>query len=203
MTQNERMVAFNVERQASMTVRAGEAGVLQELPLDYGVYVQSGQTLARIAQPGALKAELRVPESQAKDIVQGQKASIDTRNGIIPGRVMRVDPIAVLGTVMVEVALEGPLPPGARSDMNVDGTIEIERLADVLYVGRPGYGQPESVISLFKVEPDGKHAVRVQVQLGVASVSTIEIRKGLEVGDKVIISDMSQFDCVDRVRLQQ
>jgi HlyD family secretion protein len=177
--------------------------VLQELPLDYGVWVQSGQLLARIAQPGALKAELRVPESQAKDIVQGQKASIDTRNGIIPGRVMRVDPIAVLGTVMVEVALEGPLPPGARSDMSVDGTIEIERLTDVLYVGRPGYGQPESTISLFKVEPDGKHAVRVQVQLGVASVSTIEVRKGLEVGDRVIISDMSQFDNVDRVRLQQ
>jgi HlyD family secretion protein len=201
--QNERMVAFQQERQASMTVRASEPGVLQELPLDYGVYVQSGELLARIAKPGELKAELRVPESQAKDIVQGQKASIDTRNGIVPGRVMRVDPIAVNGTVTVEVALEGELPPGARSDMSVDGTIEIDRLADVLYVGRPGYGQPESTISLFKVEPDGEHAVRVQVQLGVASVSTIEVRKGLEVGDRVIISDMTQFDEFDRVRLKK
>ncbi|HEX5581009.1 MAG TPA: HlyD family efflux transporter periplasmic adaptor subunit [Gemmatimonadaceae bacterium] len=199
--QMERIVAFQQERQASMTVRAGEEGVLQELPLDYGVYVQSGQLLARIAKPGALKAELRVPESQAKDIAVGQKATIDTRNGLVAGRVSRIDPIAVTGTVTVEVALEGKLPAGARSDMSVDGTIEIERLPDVMYVARPSYGQPESTTSLFRVDPDGKHATRVQVQLGRASVSTIEVRGGLQVGDRVIISDMSQVDG-DRVRLK-
>lgn len=203
VAQMGRIVTFNQERQASMNVPASEPGVLQELPLELGQWVVPGQRLGRVAQPGRLKAELRVPESQSKDIAVGQKATIDTRNGVVEGRVIRIDPIAVTGTVLVEVALEGELPAGARSDMSVDGTIEIERLPDVLYVGRPGYGQPEGTISLFRVEPDGKHAVRVQVQLGRASVSTIEVRNGLQVGDRVIISDMSDFDDAERVRLQR
>ena len=202
VTQNQQMVAFQQERQSSMQVRAGEAGVLQELPLDYGVYVQSGQMLARIAQPGALKAELRVPETQAKDVVQGQKVSIDTRNGLVDGRVMRVDPVVANGTVLVEVQLTGKLPDGARADLSVDGTIEIERLDDVLYVGRPGYGQPNGTIGLFKLEPDGEHASRVSVRLGRASVQTIEVLSGLQQGDKVIISDMTQWDGTDRVRIK-
>jgi multidrug efflux pump subunit AcrA (membrane-fusion protein) len=196
------ILQFQQERLASMQVRAGESGVLQELPLELGVWVTPGQRLARVAQPGKLKAVLRVPESQAKDIVLGQETDVDTRNGIVKGRVMRVDPIATNGTVIVEVALEGELPAGARSDISVDGTIEIERLDNVLYTQRPGYGQPESTVQLFKLEPDGKHASRVTVQLGRASVNTIEIRGGLQPGDKVIVSDITNFDNVNRIRLQ-
>jgi multidrug efflux pump subunit AcrA (membrane-fusion protein) len=202
VVQMRTIVQFNQDRLASMQVRAGESGVLQELPLELGVWVTPGQRLARVAQPGRLKAVLRVPESQAKDIVIGQETDVDTRNGIVKGRVMRVDPIAQNGTVTVEVALEGELPPGARSDISVDGTIEIERLNDVLYTQRPGYGQPESTVQLFKLEPDGKHASRVTVQLGRASVNTIEIKGGLQQGDKVIVSDISQFDTANRIRLQ-
>ena len=196
------ILAFQQERLASMQVRAGESGVLQELPLELGVWVTPGQRLARVAQPGKLKAVLRVPESQAKDIVVGQETDIDTRNGIVKGRVMRVDPIATAGTVIVEVALEGELPAGARSDISVDGTIEIERLNNVLYTQRPGYGQPESTVQLFKLEADGNHASRVTVQLGRASVNTIEIRGGLQEGDKVIVSDITNFDTANRIRLQ-
>lgn len=206
--QNRAIAQFQQERLASMQVRAGESGVLQSLgtsattPLELGVWVTPGQQIARVAQPSRLKAVLRVPESQAKDIAVGQPARIDTRNGIVDGRVMRVDPIAVSGTVTVEVELTGELPDGARTDMSVDGTIEIDRLDDVLYVQRPSYGQPESQVGLFKLEPDGKHASRVTVQLGRASVGTIEVKGGLRQGDRVIVSDMSQYDNTSRVRIQ-
>src|SRR5690606_34680589 len=158
--------------------------------------------LARVAQPGELMAVLRVPATQARDIVQGQTASIDTRNGIISGHVMRVDPVVQNGTVTVEVALDGDLPQGARADLSVDGVIELQRLEDVLYVSRPFYGQAESTIGMFKLEPDGKHAVRVPVTLGASSVNVIEVKAGLQTGDRVIVSDMSEFDSVDRVRVQ-
>ncbi len=201
VSQMRAIVVFSQDRLASMQVSAGESGVLQELPLELGQWVTPGQRLARVAQPGQLKAVLRAPETQAKDIAIGQKAKIDTRNGIVPGRVIRIDPIVQNGTVTVEVALEGELPAGARADLSVDGTIEIERLDDVMYVGRPAYGQPESTVGLYKLDPDGSHASLVQVKLGRASVNTIEVVQGLQVGDKVIISDMSASDNV-RVRLK-
>lgn len=198
---------FQKERVNSMHVLAGEAGLVQQIgdgtrELEMGQYVLAGQTLATIAQPGKLKAVLRVPETQAKDVVVGQKASIDTRNGLIDGHVMRVDPISQNGTVTVEVALDGALPAGARSDLSVDGTIEIERLNNVMYVGRPAYGQAESTVGMFKLEPNGKDAVRVNVKLGKSSVNTIEVISGLNVHDKVIISDMSAWDNANRIRLQ-
>ena len=193
---------FHQNRVASMQVRAGSAGVLQELPLELGQWANPGQLLAKVAQPGRLKAVLRIPETQAKDVQVGQRTSIDTRNGIVPGRVFRIDPAVQNGTVTVEVALEGELPKGARPDLSVDGTIEIERLSDALYVGRPAYGQAESTVGLFRLEPDGENAVRVNVELGRSSVNTIEVKNGLKPGDKVIISDMSQWDSHDRVRLR-
>ena len=193
---------FQRDRVASMQVKAGEDGVLQELPLELGQWVVPGQVLARVAQPGRLKAVLRVPETQAKDVVSGQKVSVDTRNGIVEGRVMRIDPAAQNGTVTVEVALEGELPKGARAELSVDGTIEIERLDDVKHVGRPAYGQAESVVGLFRLEPDGNSATRVNVKLGRASVNSIEVLQGLEPGDKVIISDVSQWDSHNRLRLK-
>jgi multidrug efflux pump subunit AcrA (membrane-fusion protein) len=193
---------FQKERIASMRVTAGAPGVLQQLPLELGQWVTPGQELARVAQPGRLKAVLRVPETQAKDVVLGQPVSIDTRNGTVNGKVMRVDPAVQGGTVTVEVALAGELPRGARPDLSVDGTIEVERLADVLYVGRPAYGQPESTVGLFKLDPDGVTARRVNVKLGRSSVNTIEIVQGLNRGDRVIISDMSQWENSDRVKLR-
>jgi multidrug efflux pump subunit AcrA (membrane-fusion protein) len=194
---------FQAERVASMKVTAGEDGVLQSLNGELGQWVLAGATLATVAQPGRLKAVLRVPETQAPDVVLGQKATIDTRNGFVEGRVMRVDPIAQGGTVTVEVALEGPLPRGARSDLSVDGTIEVERLNDVLHVGRPAYGQPESTVGLFKVDEDGGTATRINVRLGKGSVNTIEIISGLSPRDSVIISDMSRFDNVEKVRIDR
>jgi HlyD family secretion protein len=185
----------------ALRVKAGVAGVLQQVPVEVGQRVPAGAILARVVQPEKLKAELKIPETQAKDVAIGQEASIDTRNGIIDGTVSRIDPAAVNGTVTVDVKLSGALPPGARPDLSVDGTIEIEKLTDVLYVGRPTFGQPNSQISLFKLEPDGKGAVRVQVKLGRSSVNTIEILDGLKVGDQVILSDMSTWDAYDRVRL--
>ncbi|HLU24739.1 MAG TPA: HlyD family efflux transporter periplasmic adaptor subunit [Longimicrobiales bacterium] len=199
---NRAIVAFQREQIASMTVRAGAPGVLQELPLEVGQWANSGAVLARVVQPGRLKAVLRIPETQAKDVVLGQKAYIDTRNGIIPGRVIRIDPAVQTGTVGVDVALEGELPPGARPDLSVDGTIEIERLDNVLHVGRPAYGQPNSRIGLFRLVDGGRAAERVYVTLGRASVNTIEIVDGLQPGDVVILSDMSQWDAFDRVRLR-
>lgn len=185
-----------------LTVRAGTAGVLQELALQVGQRVTIGTVLAKVVQPAKLKAELKIPETQAKDVALGLPAEIDTRNGIVKGRVMRIDPAAINGTVTVDVRLEGELPPGARPDLSVDGTIELERLADVLYVGRPVFGQPNSVVGLFKLDPATGEAARVQVKLGRNSVNTIEIVEGLAVGDQVILSDMSAWDAQPRVRLK-
>jgi multidrug resistance efflux pump len=196
------IAAFQQQRVASMHVLAPEDGVLQTLPLELGQWVVPGQVLATVAQPGRLKAELRVPETQARDIVIGQPVDVDTRNGIAKGHVMRVDPSVQTGTVTVEVALDGPLPRGARPDVWVDGTIEIQRLADVLHVGRPAYGQGESTVGLFKLDADGKYATRVPVKLGVSSVTTIQVIQGLKAGDRVITSDMSQWDNVERVKLK-
>ena len=194
---------FQADRVASMRVLAGEDGVLQSLNWELGQWVNPGQELARVAQPGKLKAVLRVPETLVKDVALAQRASIDTRNGLIAGRVMRIDPISQNGTVTVEIALEGDLPKGARADLSVDGVIELERLADVMSVARPAYGQPESTVGLFKVSADGKTAERLSVKLGRASVSTIEVQQGLQPGDSVIVSDMSRFDNVQKVRIQR
>jgi HlyD family secretion protein len=184
-----------------LKVRAGVAGVLQLLPVEVGQRVAPGANLARVADPRKLKAELKIAETQAKDIQIGQTSSIDTRNGIIPGHVIRIDPSVQNGTRTVDVALEGELPKGAVPDLSVDGMIVLENLSDVVFVGRPVQGQPESQVGLFKLEPDGKTAVRVTVKLGRSSVSTIEIRDGLKPGDQVILSDMSPQDAYDRIRL--
>jgi HlyD family secretion protein len=186
----------------SLKVRAGIPGVLQEMPLQVGQRVTPGTTLARVARPEKLKAELRIPETLARDVLVGLPASIDTRNGIVRGRVMRVAPSAQEGTVIVDVALEGPLPKGARPNVSVDGTIEIERLENVLFVGRPSVGQPNQKVELFKLVKDGEEAIRVPVQLGRSSVTTIEIVSGLQEGDQVILSDTSAQDGYDRIRLQ-
>jgi HlyD family secretion protein len=185
----------------ALKVRAGVNGVLQQVPVEVGQRVAVGTNLARVVQPEKLKAELKIPETQAKDVAMGQKAEVDTRNGIIPGRVSRIDPAAKDGTVTVDVKLEGALPQGARPDLSVDGTIEIEKLSDVLYVGRPTFGQPNSQVTLFKLDAEGKGANRVQVKLGRSSVNTIEILEGLRVGDQVVLSDMTQWDAYDRIRL--
>ncbi len=186
---------------AALKVRAGVEGMLQQVPVDVGQRVAIGTNLARVAQPKRLKAELKIAETQAKDIQIGQRAEIDTRNGIIYGRVSRIDPAVQNGTVTVDAKLEGELPQGARPDLSVDGTIEIEKLTDVLFVGRPTFGQPNSQVGLFRLERDGSTAIRVQVKLGRSSVNTIEILEGLRVGDQVILSDMSAWDAYDRIRL--
>ncbi len=186
----------------NLTVRAGIDGVLQELDVDVGQQVTEGAVLAKVAQPTQLKASLQIAETQAKDIALGQKASIDTHNGIIPGHVMRIDPAVVNGTRTVDVKLDGALLPGAVPDLSVEGTVEIERLTDVLYVGRPVHGDPDTTVGLFKLTDGGDEAVRVPVALGRASVNTIEILKGLNVGDQVILSDMSAYDNDDRVDLK-
>ena len=183
-----------------LTVRAGTDGVVQELTLQVGTRVTAGTVVAKVAQ-ATLQAELQIAETQAKDILLGQKASIDTRNGIIPGHVVRIDPNVINGTRTVDCKLDGPLPSGAVPDLSVDGTVEIQRLADVVYIGRPVFGQPDSSVSLFKLEPDGKGASRVTVKLGRSSVNTIEVVDGLKVGDQVILSDMSAQDQNPRIRL--
>ena len=199
------LLALKKRQLAALEVRAGIDGVLQQIgdaqTLQVGQRISPSATLAKIVQPTKLKAEIKVAETQARDVLIGQVASIDTRNGVIPGRVVRVDPSVLNGTVTVDVKLEGELPRGARPDLSVDGTIELERLDDVLYVGRPVQGQPESTISLFKLVDGGRGAVRVPVKLGRTSVSTIEIMQGLEVGDQVILSDMSAWDGHERVKL--
>jgi HlyD family secretion protein len=184
-----------------LKVRAGVAGVLQEVKVEEGRQIGIGTDVARVANPAKLKAELKIMETQAKDVQVGQIASIDTRNGLIAGRVIRKDPTVLSGTVTVDIALEEELPKGAIPDLSVDGTIELERLIDVVYVDRPTQGQEGSTIGLFKLTPDGKEAIRVQVTIGRVSVSTVEIRKGLNPGDQVILSDMSAHDSVDRIRL--
>lgn len=186
----------------ALHVRASMAGVLQILPVEVGAQVTPGTNLARVADPARLKAEIRVAETQAKDIQIGQTASVDTRNGLIAGRVSRIDPSVQNGTVTVDVTLAGELPRGARPDLSVDGTIELDRLTDVLHVGRPAFGQENSTVTLFKLDPDGTYATRVSVELGRSSVSQIEIRQGLQLGDRIILSDMSPWDTVDRVKLK-
>ena len=184
-----------------LKVRAGDEGVLQEVPVEVGQQVTVGTILAKVAQPTRLKAELKVPETQAKDVQIGQLASIDTRNGIISGHVMRIDPAVQNGTVTVDVKLEGELPKGARPDLSVEGTIEIENLKDVIYVGRPAFGQPNSTVGIFKLDEEGSGAARVQVKLGRSSVNTVEILEGLKPGDRVVLSDMSTWDAFNRIRL--
>jgi len=192
----------------ALKIRAGIDGVLQKLgdaaatTLQGGQQLAPGATVARVANPARLKAEIKVAETQAKDIQFDQRAEIDTRNGVIPGHVIRIDPAVQNGTVTVDVALDGPLPKGARPDLSVDGTIQLERLDNVLYVGRPVQGQPESTIGLFKIVDGGKEAVRVPVKLGRTAVSTIVVLDGLQVGDQVILSDMSAYDAYERVRLK-
>lgn len=197
---------FHQERIRSMTVRAGVAGVLQQLDWEPGQWVNSGQILATVSDPTRLKAELRVQENQARDVVVGLPVEIDprldARAGTIKGTVIRVEPAAVNAQVTVEVALEGELPRGARPDLSVDGKIIIDNIPDILYVGRPLIGQPESTVGMFRLDPDETSASRVNVRFGRASVNTIEVVQGLEVGDLVIISDMSQWDDVDRVRIR-
>ncbi len=194
---------YELKRQQveNLKIRAGAEGVLQQMAVEAGQRVTPGASLAKVAQPQKLKAEIKVPETQAKDVVIGQSAQVDTHNGVIAGRVSRIDPAAVGGNVTVDIRLEGELPPGARPDLSVDGTIELERLSDVLYVQRPVFGQPNSLISLFKVSPDDKEANRVQVRIGRVSVQTVEILEGLRIGDRVILSDMSAWDGQDRLRL--
>jgi HlyD family secretion protein len=194
------------EQVDQLTIRSSTNGTLTQLgttamPLEVGMRVAPGTILAKIAQPNKLKATLKIPETQVKDVAIGQVASIDTRNGIIPGHVSRIDPAAVNGTVDVDVTLEGQLPQGARPDLSVDGTITLERLSNVVYVGRPVVGQPGAKITLFKLDGEGKEAQRVPVSLGRSSVNNIEVVDGLKVGDQVILSDMSSQDAYNRIRL--
>lgn len=202
----KRILADQRKRVASMRVTSPESGLLQALgnpPLELGQYVPAGMQLARVVQPGKLKAVLRVPENLAKDVVPGLPATIDLHNNtVVKGRVVRTDPASVQGTVTVEVTILDPLPPGTRDQLAVDGTIQIEKLNDVLYIGRPGFGQAESSVGIFKVEKNKGEANRVNVLLGRASVNLIEVKNGLQVGDSVIISDMSQFDNTSRVRIK-
>ena len=184
-----------------LKIRAGAPGVLQEMTLEEGQRVATGAVLAKIAQPWRLKAVVKVPETQAKDVLIGQSAEVDTHNGVIPGKVSRMDPASQNGTVTVDIRLEGALPQGARPDLSVDGTIELERLNDVLYVQLPVNARANSLISLFVLDPSRKEAVRVPVKIGRISVNTVEIVEGLKVGDRVILSDMSAWDAYNRVRL--
>lgn len=185
----------------ALYVRAGMNGVLQVLPVEVGAQVQPGTNLARVADPNKLKAEIRIAETQAKDIQIGQPATVDTRNGVVEGKVSRIDPSVQNGTVTVDVILPAELPRGARPDLSVDGTIQLEVLKDVVNVGRPAFGQEKSKVGIFKLDPSGDYATRTQVTLGRSSVNTIEIVAGLQPGDRVILSDMSQWDANDRIRL--
>jgi HlyD family secretion protein len=185
-----------------LRVRAGLDGVLQIVPVEEGQQVAPGTNLARVANPARLKAEIKIAETQAKDIQLGQKSTIDTRNGIVEGRVARIDPSVINGTRTVDVTMTGELPKGAVPDLSVDGTIELEQMNDVLYMGRPAFGQEQSTVGLFKIDGDGVNAERVQVKLGRSSVNTVEVLAGLRVGDQVILSDMSAYDAYDRIRLK-
>lgn len=201
---NELQALYNLKKSLvdDLTVRAGIDGVLQELDVEVGQKVTQGTVLARVEQPTHLKAQLKIAETQAKDVAIGQTASIDTHNGLIPGHVARIDPSVQNGTVTVDVSLDGPLPQGARPDLSVEGTIELQRLTDVLYVGRPVHGDANSTVGLFKVSQDGAEAERVKVELGATSVNTVQILGGLKVGDTVVLSDMSAYDNYDRVELK-
>jgi multidrug efflux pump subunit AcrA (membrane-fusion protein) len=200
----EELVAFNRERLGSMQVRVPVAGVLAplDIPLQEGQWVQSGQQLSRVVVPGRLRAEIRIPQTQAQDVAVGQTALIDTRTDTIQGQVVRIDPAVRNGTVTIDVALPPDLPPSARTDLSVDGNVIIDRLDDVVYVGRPTFGQANAQVSIFRVTPDGEYAERITIRLGASSVNEIEVKEGLQPGDVVILSDMSQWDGFDRVRLR-
>jgi HlyD family secretion protein len=185
----------------SLQVRAGLAGVLTQVEVEEGQRVGLGANIARVARPDELMAELQIPETQARDVQIGQRVDVDTRNGVVEGRVMRIDPAAQAGTVQVDVELVGELPRGARPDMSVDGTIELERLPQVVFVGRPTYAQANSTVSLFKIVDGGAHAVRVPVEIGAMSTNSVEIVKGLVPGDEIILSDTSAWEDNDRIRL--
>lgn len=200
--QAQALLALKQKQQDALSVKAGINGVLVDLPHQVGEHVAPGTTLAKVVQPDQLKASLKIAETQARDIQIGQPSEIDTHNGVIEGKVMRIDPAVVNGTVTVDVELEGALPQGARPDLSVDGTIDLDRMANVLYVGRPAFGNENSTISLFKLSPDGKTAVRVPVKVGKASVNAIQVIEGLQSGDTVILSDMSRWDNTDRIRLE-
>ncbi len=195
------LYALRAQQVDQLRVRAGMSGVLEQVPVEVGQQVAPGTNVARVADPNRLKAELRIAETQARDLAIGQVASVDTRNGIIPGKVVRIDPAAQNGTVTVDVELTGELPRGARPDLSVDGTVELERLDNVLYVGRPAFGQENSAVGLFRLDASGE-AARTQVQLGRSSVNTIEIKGGAKEGDQLVLSDMSAWDAFDRVRLR-
>ncbi len=190
------------EQIEALRVRAGIRGVLQDVSVQPGQRVMPGTTLARVVQPEKLKAQLKIAETQARDVQIGEKAFIDTRYGVVEGHVSRIDPSVSGGTVTVDTALDGPLPKGARPDLSVDGTIELERLTDVVHVGRPVFGSEQGTITLFRLQPGGDEAVRVKVRLGKSSVNSVEILEGLKPGDKVVLSDMSAWDAFDRVRLR-
>jgi HlyD family secretion protein len=196
------LLRLTQQQRDELKVRAGLDGMLQLVPVEVGQQVAPGTNLARVANPSRLKAEIKIAETQAKDIQLGQKAEVDTRNGIVEGRVARIDPSVQNGTRTVDVTLTGALPKGAVPDLSVDGTIELERLNDVIFMGRPAFGQDQSVVGLFKITEDGVTAERVQVKLGKSSVNTIEVLSGLRVGDQVILSDMSAYDAYDRIRLK-
>jgi HlyD family secretion protein len=202
LDQARAVLALKVRQRDELQVRAGLDGMLQLVPVAVGQQVAPGTNLARVANPARLKAEIRIAETQAPDLQVGQPATIDTRNGVVPGRVTRIDPSVQNGTRTVDVALEGPLPNGAVPDLSVDGTIELERLPEVLYMGRPAFGQDKSTVGLFKIDPVSHVASRVPVTLGRSSVTTIEVVAGLQAGDRVILSDMSAWDHVDRVQLR-
>jgi HlyD family secretion protein len=199
--QAQAIYALKKQQLDALNVRAGISGVLTDLPLAVGQHVAIGTMLAQVVQPNQLKAQLKIPETQARDIQLGQPASIDTHNGLADGTVSRIDPAVQNGTVTVDVKLTGALPAGARKDLSVDGVIDLDRLSNVLYVGRPAIGNPNSTISLFRLDPDGKGAERVPVKVGQASVNAIQVQQGLREGDTVILSDMSRQDTVDRIRL--
>jgi HlyD family secretion protein len=190
------------DQAGALKVRAGIAGVLQQVPVEVGQRVAPGATLAKVAQPDRLKAELKIAETQAKDILPGQPAEIDTRNGVVSGVVSRIDPAVLNGTVTVDVAIRGTLPKGARPDLSVDGTIQLEKLDNVLSIGRPAFGQEQSTVGMFVLEPGGKYAHRIAVKLGRGSVNAVEILDGLHAGDQAILSDMSRWDGFNRVRLE-
>jgi HlyD family secretion protein len=201
ISQQQALLKLKQSQVRTLGVLAGTNGVLQQMQVEVGQQVTPGTTLARVVEPQHLKAELKIAETQAKDIQLGQQADIDTRNGVIPGHVSRIDPAAQQGTVTVDVALDGQLPQGARPDLTVDGTVELERLTNVIYVGRPAFGQSQSAVSMFKLESDGKSAVRVPVKLGRSSVNTIEVVEGLQPGDQVVLSDTSAWDAFNRILL--
>src|SRR5688572_9007612 len=196
------IATFQENRVQTLVVRAGEEGVLQELPLQPGQWVNAGTTIGRVVQPGKLKAVLRIGETQARDVAIGQTALIDTRNGIVEGRVSRMDPAAQGGTVTIDVAIDGPLPSGARPDLNIDGTIQLERLNDILFTGRPTIASENAVVGLFRLDPDGKTAARVKVRLGRVSANSVEVAQGLKPGDRIILSEVQVPDNTDRIRIK-